>query len=207
MIDRGRETGLLYVISGPSGVGKDTILGEFLPNAENCSLSISATTRPPRLGEKHGREYYFINREEFARRVAAGEMLEYTEYNGNYYGTPRKEVEEQLNRGKDVILELEVDGGLQVKRLDPKAVLVFVVAPSIPELERRLRARGTESEAAIQARMNIARFEISKAHEYDYVIINDDLSRCVSRLKDVISAAHWAAKNMRNFIEEVIGNA
>lgn len=207
MIERGRETGLLYVISGPSGVGKDTILGEFLPGTENCALSISATTRAPRPGEEHGREYYFITREEFESRIKAGEMLEHTEYNGNYYGTPKKEVEEQLKRGKDVILELEVDGGLQVKRLDPKAVLVFVVAPSVPELERRLRARGTESEAAIQARMDIARFEISKAHEYDYVIINDDLGRCVSRLRDVVSAAHWAAKNMRNFIEEVIGNA
>ncbi len=204
------ERGLLYVISGPSGVGKDTILGKFMPGRgaqEDCVLSVSATTRSPRGGERHGREYYFLSREEFSRRAQNGEMLEYTEYNGNCYGTPRAEVERQLEAGKNVILELEVDGGLQIKKLDPKAVLVFIVAPSIPELERRLRARGTESETAIRARMDIARFEISKAHEYDYVIINDNLSTCIKRLGDVIAAARCAAKNMKDYIEEVLRHA
>ncbi len=204
------ERGLLYVISGPSGVGKDTILGEFMPGRgaeEDCVLSVSATTRTPRGGERHGREYYFLSREEFLRRANNGEMLEYTEYNGNFYGTPRAEVKKLLDAGKNVILELEVDGGLQIKKLDPKAVLVFIVAPSIPELERRLRARGTESEPAILARLEIARFEISKAHEYDYVIINDNLHTCVKKLGDVIAAARCAAKNMKDYIQEVLHHA
>jgi guanylate kinase len=201
------EKGLLYVFSGPSGVGKDTILASFMPKEKNCVLSISATTRQMRPGEQDGREYYFLSREEFLRRRDAGELLEHTEYNGNFYGTPKAEVERLLSQGKNVILELEVDGGLQVKKLDPKAVLVFIVAPNIAELERRLRARGTESEAAIAARMKIARFEISKAHEYDYVIVNDDFNECVGRLRHVVAAAHCAAKNMRHYIEEVLADA
>lgn len=198
---------MLIVISGPSGVGKDTILEKFMPNAERCVRSVSATTRPPRKGETHGKDYYFITRREFEDLAARGEMLETAEYNGNYYGTPLKNVQKLLDQGKNVILKIEVNGGLQVKRLYPDAVLVFIIAPSQKILERRLRRRGTESEEAIQARLKTARFEISKAGEYDYIIVNDTLELCGQRLAAVITAAGCSKKHMKAFIEETYANA
>lgn len=203
MINRG----LLIVISGPSGVGKDTILGRFMPKAKNCVFSVSATTRQPRKGEVNGRDYFFVTRDKFEEMAQNGEMLEFTEYNGNYYGTPRKSVEKLLEAGENVILEIEVDGGLQIKKLDMDAVLIFIVAPSWAELERRLRSRATESEEAIQARLATARFELSKACEYDYIITNDILELCAERLAAVIVAAGCETKRMKKFIEEVSSNA
>lgn len=203
MINRG----LLIVISGPSGVGKDTILGRFMPKAKNCVFSVSATTRQPRKGEVNGRDYFFVTRDKFEEMAQNGEMLEFTEYNGNYYGTPRKSVEKLLEAGENVILEIEVDGGLQIKKLDMDAVLIFIVAPSWAELERRLRSRATESEEAIQARLATARFELSKACEYDYIITNDILELCAERLAAVIVAAGCEAKRMNRFIEEVSQDA
>ena len=192
------------MISGPSGVGKDTILNKFLPMFPNCARAITATTRQPRGGEVHGKHYYFHSREEFLRMAENGEMLEYTEYNGNFYGPPGKGVEELQKSGKNVLLEIEVQGGLKVKKMYPEAVLVFIVAPSWQILERRLRDRGTESEQDIQSRLKTARFEISKAHEYNYIIINDVLEHCCERLSAVISAAGCEERHMRSFIEEVL---
>ena len=201
------ERGRLFIISGPSGVGKDTILNKFLPMSSNCKRAITATTRRPRAGEAHGEHYYFYSREEFLQMSENGELLEYTEYNGNLYGPPKKGVEEIQNLGRNVILEIEVQGGLKVKKMYPEAVLVFIVAPSWKVLEQRLRERGTESEQDIQTRLKNARFELSKAHEYNYIIINDVLDRCCERLGAVISAAGCEERHMRSFIEEVLQDA
>lgn len=201
------ERGRLIVVSGPSGVGKDTILHRFLLETACCKRAVTATTRRPRAGEVHGRDYYFLQRDEFLRMAQNGEMLEYTEYNGNLYGPPKQGVQTLQQSGQNVILEIEVNGGLKVKKIYPEAVLVFIVAPSWQVLEQRLRNRGTESEEEIQARLKTARFELSQAHEYDYIIINDDLERCCTRLNDVISAAGCEERHMRSFIEEVMRNA
>lgn len=201
------ERGLLIVISGPSGVGKDAILDIYMPDIERCVRSISATTRPKRDGEEHGKSYYFMSREEFEALLNQGEMLEYTEYNGHYYGTPKKSVKNMLDEGTNVILKIEVEGGLQVKKLYPDAVLIFIVAPSWQVLEQRLRNRGTESEQAIQGRLKIARFEISQANKYDYIIINDVIENCVEKLAAVITAAGCEKRHMEKFIEEVSKNA
>ncbi len=198
--------GRLIVFSAPSGCGKGTILEEAR-KTENFFLSISATTRSPREGEVHGVNYYYITREDFESRISSGDMLEYAEYCGNYYGTPLKEINEKLENGTDVILEIEVQGAMKVKELCPDALLIFVMPPSIGELRRRLNKRGTESEEIIDKRVNEAVEEIGYASKYDYVIVNDVLEDAVSDFRTVIKAEKLKAEYAREFIDEVIKNA
>ena len=164
------DKGLLLVISAPSGGGK-----ELFAQDENLRLSVSATTRSPRPGEEHGKQYYFLSRKEFEGLVHEGKMLEHAEYVGNYYGTPREPVEAWMEEGHDVVLEIEVKGGAQVKKLMPECVSIFILPPSMKVLEKRLRGRGTEDEGTIQKRLAKAREEIPHAKEYDYIVYNDAL--------------------------------
>lgn len=201
------ERGLLIVLSGPSGVGKDSVLDMFLPTSPKCVRSITATTRAKRENEEHGRDYFFLDREEFGELAARGEMLEYTEYNGNYYGTNKKDIQKILDSGKNAVLRIEVNGALNVKLLYPDAVLIFMAPPSWQALVERLEKRGTEKGEEFEGRLKTARYELSKAPEYDYIIINDDMERCRERLAAVVTAAECSAKHVKSFIEEVCKNA
>ncbi len=178
--------GLLFVVSAPAGCGKDTILEQVLANEENVGYSVSATTRAPRPGEVDGTHYFFLTREKFEEMIKNGDVLEYTEYCGNYYGTPKKGVEAMLAEGKDVVLKIEVEGAMNIKKLFPDSTLVFILPPSMKELERRLRKRGTEDEPTIMRRIAQARNEIDTAVNYDYFVVNDDLEDAVNDLIAVI---------------------
>lgn len=182
-------TGLLVVLAGPSGVGKGTVLGHVLDRVDDAEVSVSATTRPPRPGEVDGREYHFLDRDTFERMVDEGGFLEWAEYAGNLYGTPAATVKERLAMGRVVCLEIEVQGAAQVRALDPGALLVFLAPPSRDELERRLRARGTEDEATIRERLRVADEEMARADEFDLVITNDDVGRAGAAVIDGILAA------------------
>lgn len=177
--------GKLLVISGPSGVGKGTIVKMLLTRRPQASLSISCTTRAPREGEKEGESYFFISGDKFKEMLADGGFLEYSEHFDNFYGTPRKFVEERLKEG-DVILEIEVDGALNVKKVMPDAVLVMIAPPDRETLYARLRGRGSESESEISRRLDRADYELSKAPQYDYVIINDDLATAVDEVEKIL---------------------
>ena len=178
--------GVLFVVSGPSGVGKGTINKRLFEEFGNAvAFSVSATTRGPREGEVDGREYFFISRQEFEKRVANNEFLEHAEYAGNCYGTPRDYVLSLLQRGVSVILEIDVQGAMQVKRRMPESVSVFILPPSFEELEHRLRGRGTETPEKIERRLAAAKAEMAHAPQYDYQIINDDLDAAYARLREI----------------------
>ncbi|MDO8684300.1 MAG: guanylate kinase [Armatimonadota bacterium] len=188
-IYKGRRTkGLLFVLSGPSGVGKDALLIHFLETCPGVTKCVTATTRDPRPGETAGKDYQFISLDEFKRMIEAGEFLEYAEVHDHLYGTPRKLVEETLESGIDVILKIDVQGGLAVKKLMPEAILVFLAPPSIEELERRLRNRLTESEPEITKRLLDAGSELERIPEYDYLIENGDLADAADRLRCLVMA-------------------
>ena len=181
------KKGLLIIISGFSGTGKGTAIKKFLelyPN-DYC-LSISATTRNPREGEVHGREYFFKTKEDFEEMIMKQELIEYTQYVDNYYGTPKEYVEDQMDAGHNIILEIEIDGALNVKKLYPDALLIFLLPPSIKELEKRLRERGTESEDVIADRIKRASEESKVIREYDYVVVNDTIDDCVSTIHNIV---------------------
>ncbi|MBR2046556.1 MAG: guanylate kinase [Agathobacter sp.] len=180
--------GILVVASGFSGAGKGTIMKKLMSEyGENYALSISATTRAPRSGEEHGREYFFLTTEEFEAMIERDELVEYAKYVSNYYGTPKAYVEEQLEAGKNVILEIEIQGALKIKEKFPETVLLFITAPSAEELKGRLIGRGTETQDVIDARMSRA-YEVSLGVEnYDYLVVNDDLDTCVALVNDIIS--------------------
>ena len=165
--------GLLVVLSGPSGAGKDTVLTRLVAQHANARVSVSATTRSPRPGEVYGEDYYFLSKAEFIQMISQNNMLEYAEYCDHYYGTPRGPVEEWMHKGKDVILEIEVQGGAQIKKAFPESVSIFILPPSLSILEQRLRKRHTEEEAVLKQRLDVAKQEMQKAFEYDYVVIND----------------------------------
>ena len=178
--------GVLFVVSGPSGVGKGTVNKRLFEEFGSAvAFSVSATTRGPREGEVNGREYFFISRQEFEKRVANNEFLEHAEYAGNCYGTPRDYVLSLLERGVSVILEIDVQGAMQVKRRMPECVCVFILPPSFEELEHRLRGRGTETPEKIERRLAAAKAEMAHAPQYDYQIINDDLDAAYARLREV----------------------
>lgn len=182
------QKGTLFVFTGPSGVGKGTILKKVLPERDNVFLSVSATTREPREGEKHGVHYYFLTREEFEEKIAQGEFLEHAEFSKNYYGTPKSPIDEHLGRGEDVVLEIEVQGAMQIREKRPDATMIFVAPPSFSELERRLRGRGTEDEETVQRRLNTAKNELMQIPKFDYLIINDDLDEAKAELRAILQA-------------------
>jgi guanylate kinase len=184
-----KHRGILIVVSGFSGAGKGTLMKELLGKYENYALSVSMTTRTPRPGEKDGESYFFVDRETFERTIAQEGLIEYASYCGNYYGTPRAYVEEQLDAGRDVILEIEIQGALKVKERFPEALLLFVMPPSAEELKRRLMGRGTESEEVILQRLERASEEAEGIEQYEYLIINDKLEECVEQMHAIISAA------------------
>lgn len=198
------------MVSGFSGAGKGTIMKELLAKYEqNYALSISATTRAPRPGEKDGVEYFFKSREEFEKMIAAGELIEYAQYVGNYYGTPKAYVGKQLEAGRDVILEIEIQGALKVREQFPDALLLFVTPPSADELKKRLIGRGTESMEVIENRLARALEEAEGLEEYDYLVVNDVLEECVEEVHEIIRNEHYRvsrnAENIREMREELKG--
>lgn len=197
------ERGILIVVSGFSGAGKGTVMKEIMRRYDNYALSISATTRKPRTGEEDGREYFFKSVEEFEKMIAKDELIEYARYVDNYYGTPRGYVEEQLDAGKDVILEIEIQGALKVKEKFPKVLLLFVTPPTAKELRSRLEGRGTETKDVIDFRMNRAKEEAEGMNQYDYLIVNDVLEECVEQVHQIIQGEHRRSYRNKAFIEHM----
>lgn len=198
------KKGILAVVSGFSGAGKGTLMKALLQQyQEQYALSISATTRKPREGEEHGREYFFLTVEEFQNMIAEDALIEHACYVGNYYGTPRSYVEEQMAAGRDVILEIEIQGALEVKKKFPDTLLLFVTPPSATVLEERLRGRGTETEEVIQDRLKRASEEAMYMEQYDYILVNDTLETCVEQMHQLIQAQHEKVSENLEFIEKM----
>lgn len=184
-----KEKGILVVVSGPSGAGKDSIINEVIKqNKVNAWVSISMTSRPVRGEEKNGKEYFFVTREEFEDNIKKGNFLEYAEYNGNYYGTPKDKIEEYLNKGIDVILIIEIQGALQIKELIPDALFIFIMPPSMEELKTRLINRGTDSHDKIISRFKTAYQEINEVTKYNYVVVNDEIEKAVDKVNSILIA-------------------
>lgn len=198
-----KHRGILIVISGFSGAGKGTLVKELLKNYDNYALSVSMTTRQPRPGETDGKDYFFVTREAFEEKVSQDGFIEHASYCGNCYGTPRDYVEEQLAAGKDVILEIEIQGALQVKKKNPQTLLLFVTPPSGEELKRRLVNRKTETEEVINQRMARAVEESAGIEQYDYLVINDDLAECTVQTHQLIQAAHATPDRNQDFIRKI----
>ena len=184
------QQGILVVVSGFSGAGKGTLMKELLKRYDNYALSVSATTRQPREGEKDGEDYFFVSREYFQQMIEDGRLVEYAQYVNHYYGTPRNYVEKKMAEGKDVILEIEIQGALKVKKRFPDALLIFVTPPSAGELRRRLVGRGTETIEVINARLRRAAEEASGMEAYDYLLINDEIDACVEQMHQLITLQH-----------------
>lgn len=197
--------GILIVLSGFSGAGKGTLVKELMKTYDNYALSISMTTRKPREGEVHGREYFFTERESFEEKIAQNGLIEYAEYCGNYYGTPRDYVEEMLAAGRDVLLEIEIQGMHKVKKMFPDMLTLFVTPPSIAELEKRLRGRGTETEEVIRKRLARAAEEAKGMENYEYLVVNDDLQECVEEIHSIVKAAKRASRRNTEFINNIRG--
>lgn len=192
--------GNLFIVTGPSGAGKGTVLGRLLPTMEQLQYSVSATTRAPREGEEDGVNYYFLNRNDFLNMVDRGEFLEYAEYVGNFYGTPAGPVDECLEKGVDVILEIEAQGALTVKSKRPEAKLVFIIPPTFADLELRLRSRGSESDEVIAKRLEKAKEEYSMANHYDYIVCNGEVEQAVEELRSIIKAARCTVDRRINLL-------
>ena len=182
------KRGVLVIVSGPSGVGKGTILKKVIEENKNMKFAISATTRKPRLGEEEGKNYFFKTKEEFEKMIDRGELLEWVNYCGNFYGKPKKYIEETLKLGYDVIVEVEVEGAKNIKKSYPDSLLIFIVPPSFEDLEQRLRNRGTETDDVIENRIKRAKEEIKKASSYDYQIVNNDVDEAVCELVKKVDA-------------------
>jgi len=198
-----KRKGIIIVVSGFSGAGKGTIMKELTKRYDQYALSISATTRNPREGEENGREYFFITTEEFEKLIEEDGLIEHAKYVNNYYGTPRKYVEDKLSQGIDVILEIEIQGALQIKEQYKDAVLLFVMPPSAQILEKRLRGRGTETDDVIAKRLSRAKEEAVGIEKYDYIVVNDDLDECVEKVHEIISSAHNTPDRNADFINEM----
>lgn len=206
-----KHKGILIVVSGFSGAGKGTLMKQLVHTYDNYALSVSMTTRTPRPGEEEGKEYFFVSREAFEDKIDQDGLIEYASYCDHYYGTPRDYVERQLEKGKDVILEIEIQGALKVKKKFPTALLMFVMPPGAAELKKRLEGRGTESLEVIQKRLNRATEEAKGIEQYDFIVINDKLEECVSQMHTLIQAAHFTPvrneefiNNMRKELEELL---
>ena len=200
------ENGLLVILSGPSGTGKGTVLKKVLSSRKNTMLSVSATTRKPRDGEKDGADYYFMTREKFLRIKEDGGMLESAEYCGNFYGTPLAPIKDWTSKGVDVVLEIDVQGGFQVKNKVKDSVGIFILPPSMEALGHRLRKRGTEEESAVQSRLSAARLEIAKAVSYDYVVVNDEIEKASDMVCRIMDAEKLRASRNEHLIERVLKN-
>lgn len=198
-----KREGLLIVISGFAGTGKGTIVKRLVEDYEQYALSVSMTTRAPRPGEVDGKSYFFVTKEEFEKNIAENRLVEYASYCDNYYGTPKAYVEDMLQQGKDIILEIEIQGALKIRKMFPTALLLFMMPPSAEELKRRLVGRGTETMEVVEKRMTRAATEAAGIDQYDYIVINDEVDACVVRTHSIIEAAH--AKPQRNiaFIKEM----
>ena len=200
------ERGLLIVMSGPSGVGKGTVRKAlFEMKNHNLTYSVSMTTRKMREGEVNGKDYFFVSKEEFLKRIDEGKFLEYAEFVGNYYGTPLDKVNEQLDNGNEVFLEIEVEGAMQVKKKVPDCVLIFIVPPSREALYDRLKSRGTESEEIIQKRIEKANREFKVAKYYDYIVVNDEVNNAADRIMAIIRAEHARTTRSIHKYMELIG--
>ena len=195
--------GVLAVVSGFSGAGKGTIMKSLMAKYDNYALSVSATTRNPRPGEEDGREYFFRTKEEFEEMIRQDQLIEYAWYVENYYGTPKAYVEEQLSAGRDVILEIEIQGARKIKKKFPEAVLVFVTAPYMEELKERLVGRGTETAAVIHQRLARAAQEAEGIEEYDYLVVNDDLDTCVNEVHGIITSEHLKMRRRLEFVTNI----
>ncbi|MDO4199691.1 MAG: guanylate kinase [Clostridia bacterium] len=201
-----KNRGILIVLSGPSGTGKDSILRELKNLRSDFEISVSCTTRKPRVGEIDGKDYYFLTKDEFKQKVDAGDMLEWATFCGNYYGTPKHELEDRLDAGLNIILEIEVNGAEQVIRNSSEAVSIFVLPPSVRVLKERLKNRGLDSEEAIEMRTKEAEREIALAENYDYVVVNDDLKECASDISKIIDSEKLRIIHRKNIIKEVLKN-
>ena len=199
------KKGKLIVISGPSGCGKGTILSCFFEKYKEhpVELSISATTREPRVGETDGVNYYYISKQEFENRIENDGFLEYASFCDNYYGTPRQEVSQKLENGIDIILEIEVQGAMKIYDKIPDAVMIFILPPSLEVLKNRLKGRGTETDEIIEKRIEAAKKEMLVSKNYTYVIVNEDVDDCADKLYHIINAEHLKVKDNKNIIEEV----
>lgn len=202
------DKGLLFVFSGPSGVGKGTIMRDFIAaHPEENFISVSATTRKPRPEEKNGVHYFFMSESEFIKLAESGGMLEYANFSGNYYGTPKGPVFQMLSEGKNVFLEIEVQGAAKIKSICPQAILIFVMPPDMNELRRRLVDRNTEDPETIELRLGNAKREIEQAKNYDYVIVNNTIEDAVEKLTAIVTSSKHTYDNMKNFIDEVLEHA
>lgn len=203
MSDEVKDRGILIVLSGFSGAGKGTLVKKILETGDEYALSISMTTRSPREGEKDGVHYFFVSKDEFEEKIQENGLIEYAQYCGNYYGTPRAYVEEQLSAGRNVILEIEIQGALQIKKLFPQSLLLFVTPPSAKELEKRLKGRGTETEEQIANRLARASEESEGMNAYDYIVVNDHLETCVEEIRQIVWAARRVPVRREAFIKEI----
>lgn len=203
MTRKKKERGQLIVLSGPSGVGKSTVIAELLGQRKDIYFSVSFTTRAPRVGEADGVNYNFVDRAEFERMIAAGELLEHAEYVGNYYGTSMRVIEEKLAAGVDVLLDIEVQGAAKVRARCPEAALIFIIPPSFEELERRLRGRNTDSEEVIAGRLQKAREEYRQIPSYDYLVVNDSVSEAAGEIISILTAEACRTRNRLHLIENV----
>ena len=197
------KKGILIVVSGFSGSGKGTLMKKLLEEYDNYALSISATTRNPRQGEVDGREYFFRTVEEFEQMIANDDLIEYAKYVSNYYGTPKEYVMSQLDAGKDVILEIEIQGALKVKEKYPDTLLMFITPPTVAELKRRLIGRGTETMDVIESRLKTAVNESQGMEKYDYIVVNDDLDVCVKEIHHIIQSEHDKVSRNIEFITQI----
>lgn len=196
--------GMIFIISGPSGSGKDTVLAEVFKRCPNLNFSISVITRPMRQGETPDGKYRFISREQFEQMIENGELLEHNEFVGNYYGTPKKYVEDCVNAGKDVMIEVDVNGAKQIREKIPEAISIFVCPPSFEVLKERLTSRGTDGTSTVEKRLSASIGEIARATEYDYIVINDDLSEAVENTVAIIKSVRLRTENSTDIIDGIV---